>query len=126
MPSNAAVGTHWTVRLLFGVAAGVAIALVDNVWSGGEVSPIVIVALLLLATLAAGAIWGVDGWVSALVTWACVPLAHVVKHLAGVPDTLHPNTYVSILLLALFCLVVGAVGFGLGVLAHRVTRAPSV
>jgi hypothetical protein len=124
--STAGVGTRWAVRALIGVAAGLAIAFVDNYWSGGEVSPIVIVALLLLATLAAGAIWGVGGWVSALATWACVPLAHVVKHVAGVPDTLHPNTYVSILLLAAFCLIVGAAGFGFGVLLHRGTRTPSV
>jgi hypothetical protein len=46
-------------------------------------------------------------------------MAHVVKHVLGLPDTLHPNTYVSILYLAAFTLVVATVGTGCGVLAHR-------
>jgi len=33
-------------------------------------------------------------------------LIHFVKHVLGLPDTLHPNTYGSILMLAVFSLVV--------------------
>jgi hypothetical protein len=114
----AGVGSGWPVRLATGLAAGIVIVVVDNFWSAGEVSPIVIVALLLVATFAVGASWGRRGWVAAAVTWACVPLAHVAKHLLGMSDTLHPNTYVSILFLAGFCLAVTAVGFGLGLVVH--------
>lgn len=92
---------------------------VDNGAFGGEVSPIIIVALLLAATAMAGAMWGRSGWITATVTWACVPLAHVVKHIVGWPDTLHPNTYTSILFLAAFTLVVAAGGTGCGLLGRR-------
>ena len=117
---SARVGSPWPVHLALGLAAGLAIVLVDNVWSGGEVSPIAIVALLLVATFATGAAWGRGGWIGATAAWACVPLAHVAKHLLGAPDTLQPNTYLSILYLAGFCLFVSVFGFGLGTLAHRV------
>jgi hypothetical protein len=42
-------------------------------------------------------------------------LAHVIKHVLGLPDTLHPNTYASILYLAAFTLVVATAGGGCGV-----------
>lgn len=112
------VGSGWPVRLATGLTAGIAIVVVDNFWSAGEVSPIAIVALLLVATFAAGASWGRRGWLAAVFAWVCVPLAHVAKHVLGMSDTLHPNTYMSILLLAGFCLVVTAIGLGLGVVAH--------
>jgi hypothetical protein len=106
-------------RLGAGLVAGAAIVFVDNWAFEGEVSPIIIVAMLLAATAMAGAIWGRDGWMTAAVTWACVPLAHVVKHVLGLPDTLHPNTYTSILYLAAFTLVVAIGGAGCGVLVRR-------
>jgi hypothetical protein len=102
-----------------GLVAGAAIVYVDNWALEGEVSPIVIVALLLAATAMAGAMWGRIGWIAAAVTWACVPLAHVVKHVVGLPDTLQPNTYISILYLAAFTLVVATVGTACGVLSRR-------
>ncbi len=78
-----------------------------------------IVTLLFVASGCAGAFCGRHGWVSAVVTWACVPLAHVAKHLLGWPDTLHPNTYQSIIFLATFTLGVAAIGMGGGVFARR-------
>ena len=45
------------VHLFFGLVAGAAIVYVDNYAFAGEVSPIIIVAMLLAATTAAGAIW---------------------------------------------------------------------
>ncbi len=109
------------VRLGAGLAAGAAIAYVDNFAFEGEVSPIVIVAMLLVATAIAGAIWGKRGWVAAAAAWACVPLAHLIKHVLGLPDTLQPNTYKSILLLAAFTLVVATIGAGCGVLIRKLT-----
>ena len=106
-------------RLAAGLAAGAAIAWVDNVAFEGEVSPIIIVVMLLAATITAGAVWGRRGWVPAAAAWVCVPLAHLVKQAFGLPDTLHPNTYMSILYLAAFTLVVASVGTGCGVLVHR-------
>ncbi len=115
------IWSWWPVRLGAGLAAGAAIAYVDNCAFEGEASPIIIVAALFAATAAAGAIWGWRGWVAAGAAWACVPLAHVVKHLLGLPDTLHPNTYTSILYLAVFSLVVAIVGSGCGALVHGLT-----
>jgi hypothetical protein len=109
----------WPAHLGVGLVAGAAIVYVDNCAFEGEVSPIIIVALLLGATAMAGAMWGRSGWLAAAVIWACLPLAHVVKHVLDLPDTLHPNTYTSILYLAAFTLVVAAGGTGCGVLVRR-------
>jgi hypothetical protein len=109
----------WPFLLFVGCIAGVGIATVDNVLSKGEVSPIVIVALLFVATLAAGIVWVWRGIFAATGTWMCVPLAHIIKHLLGLPDTLHPNTYASIMLLAVFTLVVAAIGLACGVFIHH-------
>jgi len=101
-----------------GLAAGAAITWVDNFAFEGEVSPIIIVVMLLAATITAGAVWGRRGWSAAAAAWVCVPLAHVAKQVLGLPDTLHPATYLSILYLALFTLVVAAFGTACGVLVH--------
>jgi hypothetical protein len=111
--------SKWPTQLGVGLLAGAAIVCVDNVLFQGEVSPIVIVAMLLAATAVAGAIWGRNGWIAAAVSWGCVPLAHVAKHLLGLPDTLHPNTYTSILFLAVFTLAVATLGMGCGLLVRR-------
>jgi hypothetical protein len=122
--SSTEVRNRWLLRIGGGFVAGAAIVAVDNLAFGGEVSPIVIVAMLLAATAAAGAIWGRRGWVAAAATWVCVPGAHLIKHLLGLPDTLHPNTYTSILMLALFSLAVSAIGIGCGMLVRQLrTRA---
>ena len=107
------------IRIGIGLAGGGAIATVDNLASGGEVSPIVVVAMLLAASAAAGVVWDRDGWVAAAATWVCVPAAHLVKHLLGLPDTLQPNTYVSIAKLAAFTLAIAAIGAGGGVWLRR-------
>ncbi len=103
-------------RLDFGIGCGVAIALVDNFASGGEVSPVVVVALLLAASAAIGALWGFSGWPAALIVWAAVPAPHVVKLAIGLADTLHPNTWASIVQLAGFTGFVVAIGAGGGAL----------
>ena len=104
-----------------GLASGLAIAAVDNFAFEGEISPIVIVTLLFMATAVAGIVWRWRGWTMSLVVWVCVPLVHLVKHVFGLPDTLQPNTYTSILMLAGFTCVVAAIGTGCGVLIHRLT-----
>lgn len=109
----------WPVCLAAGLAAGTAIAWVDNVAFEGEVSPITIVAMVLAVTGAAGALWGRRSWVTAAAVAACVPMAHVVKRVLGLPDTLQPNTYASILLLAVFTSAIATVGTGLGVIGHK-------
>jgi hypothetical protein len=116
--------SKWPKLLGAGLVAGAVIVYVDNCASEGEVSPIIIIALLLAATAIAGAMWGRTGWVTAAVTWACVPLAHIVKHVLGLPDTLNPNTYTSILYLAAFTLGVAVAGTGCGVMVRRLASGP--
>jgi hypothetical protein len=65
------------------------------------------------------------GLVTAGVMWACVPLAHVVKHALDLPDTLHPNTYTSILHLAGFTLMVALIGAGCGAFVRRLATGPA-
>jgi hypothetical protein len=114
----------WPIRLGCGLAAGVTIAYVDSFAFRGEVSPIVIVAMLLAATTAAAGILGRRGWITAAAVWICLPLVHLVKHVLGLPETLHPNTYTSIIKLAAFTFVVAMLGTGGGMLVHRgATRA---
>lgn len=110
---------------ILGLVAGAAIAAVDNVLFAGEVSPIVIVGMLLVATGAAGAMWGRWGWVAAAAVWVWVPVAHLAKRVLGLPDTLHPNTYASLLMLAAFSLVVAVVGTACGLLVRRLKAGDS-
>jgi hypothetical protein len=98
---------------------GAVISAVDNVISNGEVSPIVIVAMLFAAAAAAGLFWGRRGWLVAFAVWAWIPAAHLAKRLLGLPDTLHPNTYASIVMLAAFSFVIATVGIACGLLARR-------
>jgi hypothetical protein len=111
--------TRWWVRVAIGFGAGVAIAYIDNFAFAGEITPMIIVVLLLAATATSSAVWGVRGCSPALAAWVCVPLAHLVRHFLGLPDTLHPNTYASIMLLGGFTLVVSAIGTGSGLLLRK-------
>jgi len=112
----------WYTLIDIGGVIGLVIAAIDNFAFNGEVSPIVIVALLLSATAISGFIWDWRGWVVTVSAWACVPLAHFFKHVFSLPDTLHPNTYTSILMLAVFTFVISIIGFGIGVLFRRLTK----
>jgi hypothetical protein len=106
-----------------GFVVGATASAVDNFAFHGEVSPIIIVAMLLVMTAIVGWIWGWRGWTGSIVAWACVPLAHLVKHALGLPDTLHPNTYTSILMLAVFTFIIATIGTGCGILLNRLTVA---
>lgn len=107
------------IRFVIGVFAGALIAAVDNFAFEGEVSPIVIVALLLIACGAFGILWRWHGWYAAVGAWICIPMAHVINQVLGLPDTLHPNTYASIAMLAAFTLVISLFGVGLGTMVRR-------
>ncbi len=93
---------------------GIGIATVDSCASGGEVSPIVVVALLFSLAAALGALAKRGRLVCTITAWIWLPLAHLLKHMSGLPDTIHPNSYRSIFYLAVFSLVVALVGMVLG------------
>ena len=99
-----------STRLSIGLAVGLGIALVDNFAFSGEVSPIIIVNSLLAVTLAAGANRGWQGGIPTAGMWIGLPSAHMIKRIFDLPDTLHPNTYASILKLAIFSFVVATIG----------------
>ncbi len=98
---------------------GCGIAAVDSFAAGGEVSPIVMVAMLVVSCAAAGVVWGVRARLVAVMIWVWLPMAHVLKHALGLPDTIYPNTYSSIAKLGLFTFVVSAIGLGFGLALRR-------
>ena len=100
---------------------GLVIAGVDNLAFAGEVSPIVIAGILLVASAVMTTWWRVQGALLTGMVWLWLPLAHVVKKMLGLHDTLHPNTYASIAKLAIFSLVVVAVGDAIGLALRRST-----
>ncbi len=67
-----------------------------------------------MATGLIGFVWRTRGWLASAVLWACIPVAHLIKHVFGLPDTIQPNTYSSILKLAAVTLVVAAAGTACG------------
>lgn len=111
--------TSSAALLGIGLGAGAVITAVDNFAFGGEVSPIVIVAMLLVVTITMGMIWGLRGGLATAAVWLCLPLSHLIKHVLGLPDTLHPNTYTSILMLAAFTLVIASIGTACGSVLHK-------
>lgn len=111
------------IRVFVGLIVGAIIAAVDNFLFGGEVSPMVIVGLLLVAALTLGGLWKWSALLPVTLMWLWLPMAHLVKKVLGLPDTLHPNTYSSILLLSVFTLVISAIGFLMGGLASKGVRA---
>lgn len=114
--------SNWQIRLLVGFISGAVIVFIDNFAFQGEVSPIVIVIMLLVSTITVGAIWKWQAWIAAVTVWICLPMAHGFKHLLGLPDTLHPNTYTSILMLAAFTFLISAIGFLFGILINRILK----
>ena len=111
------------IRVFVGLIVGAIIAYVDNFLFGGEVSPIVIVVLLLVAGLTLGILWKWSALLPMILMWLWLPMAHLVKKVLGLSDTLHPNTYPSLLLFSIFTLVISAIGFLMGVWASKVVHA---
>lgn len=111
--------TPGSALLGLAVAFGVAIAAVDNFALEGEVSPIVVVGMLFAATAIVGVLSPQRAWLAALAVWVWLPLAHLVKHVLGIRDTLRPNTYASIAALGVFAVIVALIGMACGIVAKR-------
>jgi hypothetical protein len=106
-------------QLLLAVAIGVLIAAFESQAFGGEISPIPIVALLFLTSVGFAAFQGASSWLCSLGLWLPLPASHLIKMVLHFPDTLYPNTPRSLLLLSVFTLFVSILGFGAGLLLHR-------
>lgn len=104
--------------------AGAAITALDTFAFHGEVSPIVIVFSILAVTITIGVLFGARGFLPELLLWVWLPASHLVKHIFGLADTIHPNTYKSIAMLAAFSLAVTWLGVGIGA-AIRKFSAPA-
>lgn len=107
------------IPLLIAALSGLAISALDTFAIHGEISPILIVLLLLLVTVSLGITSGRRRWIAAGLVWFCLPAAHLIKHLLNLPDSLHPNTYPSILMLAAFSLAVCLGGTAIGAAIHH-------
>jgi hypothetical protein len=103
--------------------AGVSISAVDNFLFGGEVTPILPVLLLLFGAIGVGCLRGTGKWFAIVLLWVWLPMAHVLKHMFDVRDTLQPNTYDSIAILAAFTLAVALSGLVIGIGLRRVLFA---
>lgn len=110
------------IYIFVGFIIGAIISSVDNFSFQGEVSPIVVVILLFVGAISIGITWKWHGLITVALIWLWLPMAHVVKKVLGLPDTLHPNTYTSILLLAVFTFVISAIGFLLGMSASKIMK----
>ena len=110
------------LRAVVGLLIGLGLVYIDNYAFDGETSPIVIVGCLFVAVACVCAVWGAGAWIAALFAWAPVPAAHVLKHVLGMRDTLQPNTYTSIGLLAACTLAVATVGGALGLFGRIIGR----
>ncbi len=55
--------------------------------------------------------------------WLWLSMAHVVKKVLDLPDTLHPNTYTSILMYTAFIFAVSAIGLLLGVSVNKIVKS---
>lgn len=84
------------------------------------------VALTLAAGLGLGALWHWRAWVGALAAGATVPAIHLAKHLAGLPDTIQPNTPDAIVMMTLFSVAVSGAGLCGGVLMRQAVGDTSV
>lgn len=109
----------WQRQIVIGIVVGLTISIIDNYAFKGEVSPTVIVIMLLAASGFSGLLFGWDGWFTVFVMWLFIPGTHLIKYFFNLPDTLHPDTLNSIIKLGIFSFVVSAVGFGTGVMVRR-------
>jgi hypothetical protein len=116
-----ATDTRNILTLSTGLLAGIMIAVLDNFAAYGEVSPALIVFFLLIASAGAAVIWDTSGWITAAITWIFLPFAQLIRQFFGLPDTLHPATYASILKIAMFSMVITAAGTATGILIRRMT-----
>ena len=112
--ANASTALPAPRQLVIAIIGGFAIAAVDSVASGGEISPIVVAALLFAFAGVLGGLVHNGRILCTLAAWLCLPFVHFVKHVLHLPDTLHPNTYRSISYLAVFTFVVAIAGMASG------------
>jgi len=101
------------VAAIVGLVAGLAVAVLESS-GGGAVRPVVVVALLIVASLALGLRWGWAGWPGALAAALPVPVLHLARLVLGLPDVIRPGTLDAIAMMALFDVAVCGAGLAAG------------
>jgi hypothetical protein len=109
------------LRPTVGLLIGAVLVYLDGYAFSGETGPIVTIGCLLVATVSLSLTWSTGAWVAASIAWVMLPLGHVIKHSLGIPDTIQPNTYISIAGLAAVTLIAATLGGGLGLLIRQLS-----
>jgi len=102
------------IKYIAAIVIGLFISALDNYAFEGEISPIFIIMLLFLFSSGMALIINTEAYILSIIIWVFLPAVHFIKHLLGLSDSIQPNTYESILLLALVTFAVSQVGFMVG------------
>lgn len=105
---------HAALAYLAAIGLGLVITGVDLFADRGEISPGVVLFLLLIAGAIVGAIHRRFSLVLAALTAVSLPAVHLVLHLAGRKTTLQPDTVASILMVGLAAVCAATVGVLIG------------
>jgi hypothetical protein len=101
------------------ILLGLAIVGVDLFADGGEISPAVVLALLLTAGAIVGAIHKRFSLLLAVLTAVSLPVVHLALHISGRKTTLQPDTVASILMVGLVAGCAATIGVLIGAAARR-------
>ncbi len=110
---------HPSLAYPVAIILGLCIVLVDLFADGGEISPAVVLLLLLIAGAIVGAIHSrLSLWLALLISIS-LPAVRLILHLLGYKTTLQPDTVASILMVGAVALCVASIGVLIGAVARR-------
>ena len=110
---------HASLAYLTAIVLGLIIVCVDLFADRGEISPAVVLALLLSAGAIVGAIHKRFSVLLAVLTAVSLPGIHLALHLAGRKTTLQPDTVTSILMVGVVAVCAATIGVLIGAAARR-------
>jgi len=110
---------HSSLVYLAAVVLGFGIVFVDLFADGGEISPAVVLSLLLVAGAIIGVIHSRFSFWLALLISISLPAVHLILHLRGYKTKLQPDTVASILLVGMVALCTACIGVLIGASARR-------
>ncbi len=114
-----AMTKHASMAYLTAIVLGLIIVCVDLFADRGEISPAVVLALLLGAGAIVGAIHKRFSVLLAVLTAVSLPGIHLALHLAGRKTTLQPDTVTSILMVGVVAVCAATIGVLIGAAARR-------
>lgn len=109
----------WQKQIVIGLIIGLTISVIDNYAFKDELSPVVLVLMLLTVSGFSGLLFGWHGWFTVFIIWLFVPATNFIKYIFDLKSTLHPNTINSILKFTLFSFAITVIGFAIGVILRR-------